>query len=171
MGKLQCLVNYNYYSKTLKPLLLNLNNLNNSKKGIETFPFFLILSAIILFLTALLIFPIFSEWQSITEREKAISEAKKIISAINSVYTLGDVGSTEQVFLNLPSKYTIDVKNDSLVLKRDNTTVENYPVNVELIYRGNKTLDGPGKYNLTIVYWIRNDSTNVDKEYLIEVLT
>ncbi|MEM4347625.1 MAG: hypothetical protein QW802_03460 [Candidatus Altiarchaeota archaeon] len=160
--KLWCLM----YSTIAK-----LSNLSKNKRGIETSPFFLLLAGIILFLTALLIFPIFREWQAITEREKAISETKKIITAINSVYTLGDIGSTEQIFLNLPPGYNIEVKNSSILLKREINLVKEYSLDVELIYRGNKSLDGPGKYNLTIVYWIRNDSTNLEKEYLIEVLT
>jgi hypothetical protein len=104
-------------------------------------------------------------------KERAISETKKVIRAINSVHTLGDIGSTEQISLNLPSEYRIDVGNFTIVLKKDGHILKDYSLDVELIYRGNKSLEGPGRYNLTIVHWIRNDSTNVGKEYLIEVLT
>ncbi|OYT42376.1 MAG: hypothetical protein B6U86_00355 [Candidatus Altiarchaeales archaeon ex4484_43] len=143
---------------------------NLNRKGIESTPFYLILSGIVLLLMASVVFPSYSQWQDTMNLGKTAAEAKEILSSIESVHSLGDVGSIQQTELNLPTGYEIEVRNTGIVIKKGNETLKKYPVDVELIYRGNRSISGPGRYRITVVYWVRNDSTNEGKEFLIEVL-
>jgi hypothetical protein len=88
-----------------------------SKKGIETSPLFLIFSAVILVLTAAIVFPAMMEWERVMDKGKAIKETVKLRNAINEIHLMGDLGSVEQVHLNLPQPYEIEVKTGSVVLR------------------------------------------------------
>ncbi len=143
--------------------------LNLKRKGIESTPFYLILSSIILLLTVLVVSPAYNQWQESMNLGKIATETKEILSAIESVHSLGDIGSVQQIGLNLPAGYGIGFESNSVAIKKGNKTLKDYPVDVELIYRGNKSISGPGRYDITVVYWIRNDSTNEGKEFLLEV--
>lgn len=139
-------------------------------RGIESTPFYLILSAIILLLTALTVLPSYNSWQESMNLGKTAAEAGGILYAIKSVHSLGDIGSTQQIRLNLPAGYEIEFRDTDIAIKRENRTIKEYPADAKLRYRGSKPLSGPGTYYITIVHWTANDSTNKGKEYLLEVL-
>lgn len=140
------------------------------EKGIESFPFYLILSSIVLLLTALVVFPAYGRWQDSMDQGKAKVEATKILSAIQSVHSLGDIGSVQQISISIPEDYTIAFRNESVQVWKKNTSVNDYPVDVDLRYWGSMNLTGEGKYLLTVVYWTREDSSNEGKEFMLEVL-
>lgn|GEM_PF-1441709 len=144
--------------------------LNLNRKGIESTPFYLILSGIVLLLTASVVFPAYNQWQDTMNLGKTATEAKEILSAIESVHSLGDIGSVQQTELNLPAGYEIEARDTSIAIKKGNKTLKEYPIDLKLVYRGNKSISGPGKYDITVVYWTENDSTNEGKEFLLEVL-
>ncbi len=141
-----------------------------SSKGMESSPFYLILASIILFLTALVVFPAFNKWQGTMDEGRAVSETEKVVDAVEGVYRLGDVGSTKQVRVVLPSGYLIDVGNSSLSLERGGRTVRSYFFPARLVYRGGGELRGPGRFNVTVIHWIVNESHHENKSFLIEVL-
>ncbi len=142
-----------------------------NKKGIESAPLYLLLSSITLLLTALIMFPAYAGWQDSMDTGRSKAETKKILSAIESVHSLGDIGSTQHVFIELPDGYSLLFKNKSITLQSGNKTLKEYPLNTDLRYRGNTPITGPGKYTLSVVYWTRDDSTNQGKEFILEVFT
>lgn len=101
---------------------------------------------------------------------KISTEVKGILAAIESVHSLGDVGSVQRIGINPPTGYEIEFGSNSVSIKKGNEILKDYPVDAGLIYRGNRSISGPGRYELAVVYWIRNDSTNEGKEFLLEVL-
>jgi hypothetical protein len=143
-------------------------NLNG--KGLESTPFYLTLSAIILLLTALIISPAYSRWQDSIDLGKTAAETREILSAIETIHSLGDVGSVQQIELSLPRRYGIEFRYHKVAVIKGNETLKEYPVDSKLRYRGINPVSGPGGYHITVVYWMENDSTNEDKEFLLEVL-
>lgn len=137
-----------------------------NRKGIQTTPFLLLLSAVTLVLIAAVAFPAYDRWQSSADLGKAKLEAGKIRSTAEAVRTLGDAGSVQQIRIRLPEKYAIGFTKDSLVLKNTNQTIE-YPIGA-IRYRGSSNITGPGDYTLTVVHWTRDDETNEGKEFLLE---
>ncbi len=140
------------------------------KRGIETQIWVIVLSMILLLLIVAIIFPAYEQWQDTMDQGRAISETRDIVYAIENVYYMGDIGTTESVHVTLPGEYRIAVELESLVLKKDETEIREYPLNVTLVYRGTKNITGPGNYDLIIIRWIANDTTNAGKDYLIEVI-
>ncbi|MBN2014923.1 MAG: hypothetical protein JW778_07065 [Candidatus Altiarchaeota archaeon] len=139
-------------------------------KGIESFPFYLILSSIVLLLTALIVYPAYNRWQDSMDLGRAKAETAKILTAINSVHSMGDIGSVQQVPLTIPESYSIAFNNESVRVLKHNSSTEEYPLDVSLRYRGTVNLTGEGRYLLTLVYWTREDPSNEGKEFLLEVL-
>ena len=139
-----------------------------NRKGIQTTPFLLILSAATLVLMAGIAFPAYDKWQTSADLGKAKLEAGKILSAAEGARTLGDVGSVQQIKIGIPDKYSIGFTNDSIILTSTNKTIE-YSAGA-IRYRGTSNLSGPGEYTLTVVHWTRDDETNKGKEFLLEAL-
>ena len=89
----------------------------SSRKGIETAPLFFIFSAVVLLLTAAVVFPYFSEWQRIMNEGKARKEAIKLQSAINEIHAMGDLGSSERLSVYIPTGYSIMIDGQSLKVR------------------------------------------------------
>jgi hypothetical protein len=140
-----------------------------NRKGIQTTPFLLLLSAVTLVLIAAVVLPAYGRWQETANMGKAKMEAAKIRSAAESARTLGDVGSVQQIRIDVPDKYAIGFTNDSIILKNINKTIGKYPAGA-IRYRGSYNLSGPGDYTLSVVHWTRGDETNKGKEFLLEAL-
>jgi hypothetical protein len=141
-----------------------------NRKGIQTTPFLLLLSAVTLVLIAAVVLPAYGRWQEAANLGKAKMEAAKIRSTAESVRTLGDIGSVQQIRIDLPDKYAIGFTNNSIILANANATIEEYRLSAQLRYWGSAQLTGPGKYVLSVVHWTRDDETNKGKEYLLGAL-
>jgi len=81
----------------------------SSKKGVESAPFFLIVSAVIMIFTIATFYPPLSNWMMKMNDAAAIRETAKLRDAINEISSMGDVGSVEKIFVNLPAGYFIEV--------------------------------------------------------------
>ncbi len=137
----------------------------------ENAPFYITLSAIILFLTAAQVIPAYGNWKEEIEKNKAVEETKRVVRAVQSVSTLGDVGSTEQLKIYIPDSYVIGVGNHSINLSKRGQLVKKYPLNsLELKYHGEYMLEGPAIINLTVTHWINGVNFTGKKDYLIEVI-
>lgn len=136
----------------------------------ETTPFYIILSTVILLLTASVILPIYGRWQDTADSARTKNAALQIINAAEAVHDLGSVGSVQQLSIEIPSGYEIVFLKNSVIAKKQNETIREYKTDVELRYRGRGQLVGPGKYSLTVVHWIKEDESNSGKEYLLEVI-
>ncbi len=139
----------------------------------ETTPFYITLSAIILFLTAALVLPAYGDWAKVMDEKRAVEETERIARAIESVSSLGDVGSITQLHLHIPDGYMVDVENHSINLTSGDRMVEGYSLNpLELRYHGEQKLGGSTPIELTIAYRNRDMEFNLteEKEYFIEVI-
>ncbi|OYT53279.1 MAG: hypothetical protein B6U72_06370 [Candidatus Altiarchaeales archaeon ex4484_2] len=135
----------------------------------ETTPFYITLSAIILFLTAALVLPAYGDWAKVMDEKKAVEETERIVNAIESVSSLGDVGSTQHLKLNIPGGYKIDVRNHSINLSEEGREVVDHDIkHLELRYHGSRQLEG--NINLTVTHWLRGENFTEEKEYFIEVI-
>ena len=90
----------------------------SSRKGVESAPFFLIVSAIIMILTITIVFPAISDWMENMNKAAAMRETQKLRDAINEISSMGDVGSVEKIIMNLPPGYNIAVKGNELNMYR-----------------------------------------------------
>lgn len=137
-----------------------------SRRGIETAPFFLTFSALVLIMTAALVFPAMGKWIRTMEKESAIRETMKLEKGIRNVLEMGDVGTIDQVGVNLPAGYEIGVDNDGdwLILKRNDETERIFPLeNADLDYSGEKI---SGYSKITIAYW---DEELENRKFIIKV--
>ncbi|OYT26265.1 MAG: hypothetical protein B6U97_04175 [Candidatus Altiarchaeales archaeon ex4484_96] len=135
----------------------------------ETTVFYITLSAVILLLSTALVLPAYGDWMKLMDGKKAIQETKKVVSAVESISSLGDVGSTQQLKLNMPPGYSIQVNNHSInLMKKDKIINKNSLTHLELIYHGSQY--PAGKINLSVTHWIRDENFSEKKEYLIEVI-
>ncbi len=135
----------------------------------ETTPFYITLSAIILFLTASLVLPAYGKWIKLMEEKKAVEETVKVVNSVDTVSSLGDVGSTQHLRLNIPRGYRINVGNHSINLSREGKIIGGHRIkDMELRYHGSRQLEG--NINLTVTHWLRGENFTEEKEYLIEVI-
>ena len=92
----------------------------NSKKGVESAPFFLIVSALIMIFTLVMFFPPLSDWSTKMNDAAAMRETQKLRDALNEISSMGDVGSIEKINMNLPDGYFIEVRETELYMFRKN---------------------------------------------------
>jgi hypothetical protein len=85
------------------------------KKGVQSAPFFLIVSSFIMLFTMGILFPSFQNWLIQLDDMTAIKEAMKLRNSINEINEMGDVGSVEKVVMNLPPGYCIDIKDGKVL--------------------------------------------------------
>jgi hypothetical protein len=90
----------------------------SSKKGVEAAPFFLIVSAVIMIFTLATVYPAISNWMTKMNDAAAMRETQKLRDAINEISSMGDVGSVEKIFVNLPPGYFIEVSGMELKMYR-----------------------------------------------------
>lgn len=143
-----------------------MKSLLRSRKGVETAPLFMVLSAVILVMTVAIVVPAMAEWGKVMDRGKAVKETVKLQESIEEIHTMGDVGSVERVFLALPSGYSIVVRENSLVLKIRNNEVVELPVDAKLEC-GGAELDG--KKTVTVAFWKDSSPTAPIGDYLLRV--
>jgi hypothetical protein len=132
----------------------------------ETAPFFLTFSALVLIMTAALVFPAMGKWISTMERERAVKETLNLEKGISNVLEMGDAGTIDQMEVNLPRGYEIDVNDegDFLMLMRNGENIRAFPVeNADLTYYGDKI---SGYSRITIANW---DEEIEGREYVIRV--
>jgi hypothetical protein len=83
----------------------------SSKKGMQSAPFFLIVSSLIMLFTMGILFPSFQNWLIQINDTMAIKEALKLRNSLNEIHEMGDIGSVEKVVMNLPPGYCIDIQD------------------------------------------------------------
>ena len=145
-------------------------SLLSDRRGIETAPFQMLLSAIILLLTVSIVLPGYCSWKDSIAFAKARSETSKLAFSVGVVYSLGDVGSVEQTSLSLPAGYSITAANKTLALIRDNRICWEKELPAGVRYRGNSSLKGPGNYVVSVALWEVDDNSNLGKDFFLEVL-
>ena len=91
-----------------------------SRKGVESAPFFLIVSALIMIFTLVMFFPPLSDWSTKMNDAAAMRETQKLRDALNEISSMGDVGSIEKINMNLPDGYFIEVRETELYMFRKN---------------------------------------------------
>ncbi|MEA3255393.1 MAG: hypothetical protein U9Q22_06115 [Candidatus Altiarchaeota archaeon] len=143
-----------------------MNSLFKSNKGVETAPFFLVFSAVILVLTAAIVFPAMTNWQVIMNEGRAVKETMKLRNAVNEIHAMCDIGSVELVTLSLPPGYTINVNHDSLTLKdEDYGDVAKFVLDARV--RGVKTIEGNA--GITIAFWDEKSPVSAKGKNILEV--
>jgi hypothetical protein len=103
---------------------LHRQSIISSNKGVESAPFFLIVSALIMIFTISIFFPPLSDWTTKMEDAAAMRETQKLRDAINEIASMGDLGSIEKIAVNLPSGYYIEVKENELSAYRNSLSEE-----------------------------------------------
>lgn len=100
-------------------MFLNRLPIPRTNKGVESAPFILIISALIMIFTISILFPPLSDWTTKMEDAAAMRETQKLRDAINEIASMGDLGSIEKIAVNLPSGYYIEVKENELSAYRN----------------------------------------------------
>jgi hypothetical protein len=95
-----------------------MSSILSSRKGVESAPFFLIVSALIMIFTIATIFPAISNWMIKMNDAAAMRETQKLRDAVNEISSMGDVGSIEKIVLNLPPGYFIRISGTELLAYR-----------------------------------------------------
>ena len=90
----------------------------SSTKGVESAPFFLIVSSLIMIFTISVFFPSLINWTTKMNDAAAMRETEKLRDAINEISSMGDLGSVEKLTINLPPGYLIKVEENQLITKR-----------------------------------------------------
>jgi hypothetical protein len=108
-------------------------NILSSRKGMQSAPFFLIVSSIVMLFTMGILFPSFQNWLIQINDTMAIKEAMKLRSSLNEIHTMGDIGSVEKVDMNVPSGYCIDILDGKQLRPYRNTgTAAHYLETIDL---------------------------------------
>jgi len=84
------------------------------QKGVESAPFFLIISSVIMILTIGILFPGLTGWTTKMNDAAAVRETEKLRNAIDGISSMGDIGSVEKLAINLPPGYFIKVEENRL---------------------------------------------------------
>jgi hypothetical protein len=95
-----------------------MSSIPSSRKGMESAPFFLVVSAIIIVMTLSILFPAISNWMIKMNDAAAMRETQKLRDAINEISAMGDIGSVQKLIINLPPGYFIEVKETELYMYR-----------------------------------------------------
>jgi len=95
-------------------------SIHSSRKGVESAPFFLIVSALIMIFTIVMLFPPLSDWSTKMNDAAAMRETIKLRDALNEISSMGDVGTVEKILMHLPDGYFIEVRGTELYAYRKN---------------------------------------------------
>ena len=90
-----------------------------SRKGVESAPFFLIVSAVIIVFTLSIVFPGLQHWTMKINDGRALKETQKLKNAIDEIHAMGDVGTIEKIDMDLPPGYYIKVGGSELEAWRE----------------------------------------------------
>jgi hypothetical protein len=142
-----------------------------SKKGIESFPFFLFLT---LFIAAFVISVSFYQIQTLSSFSSQKSLSDTYTGLINTMETLratSDKGSFTSVKLDVPAGYTLNISaaNDTITIKNGKELVNSIGFNILNItdrngdLMQNLVLDS-GKYEIVVYY---GETTNQTEPYEI----
>ena len=148
------------------------------RKGIETTPFLLIFSAIVMVVTLSIVMPALLRWWNLLEKQRAVHETERLVEGIHNAHLIGDLGTIEKIELNLPQGYYINVLGDEnqIQLREGDEIIRIYALEEDIeyidyegdVFRGNPI----GGYSvITVHYWnvdLTEDEKR-DKKYIIQV--
>jgi type II secretory pathway pseudopilin PulG len=80
-----------------------------SNKGVETAPLVIAFSAIVILLAATMILPQLGKWNATLDNAKALREANRLAAACNEVLKMGESGSVEEVYVDIPASCCVQV--------------------------------------------------------------
>lgn len=145
----------------------------SSNQGVESAPLILIFAAVVMVLTASIVFPALMEWQDQVNKAQTIKEASRLRDAISRTHSMGDVGSVEWVILNIPRGHCLQISGGKIYARGPCEG----PEMDELIEGGleldadveastgdinGKILSGEGTITCAVAYWPERD--NIDKQ-------
>ncbi|MCD6575887.1 MAG: hypothetical protein J7K73_01870 [Nanoarchaeota archaeon] len=131
-----------------------------SKKGVESFPFFLFLSLLVAAIVITIGFYQVSAFSEFSSKREIMQSYERIINTMKNLRETTDIGSFARVHITIPKRYklTFYAENDTISISGPGINLSNQPdidiINVTDAFgeiKANYTLQ-PGDYNLVIYY-------------------
>jgi hypothetical protein len=92
-----------------------MSHILKSRRGVDTAPLFIVFAIVVLGITATLAFDMMGRWEEYDSSTRTINEAKRLSQTCEEIKFAGDLGTIQEVKVDIPQKCSITIKSTSLV--------------------------------------------------------
>ena len=130
-----------------------------SHKGVETGPLFIVFAAIVLIVTAALVFDTYNKWSEINDKGRVLNEAKRLAQACDELKLAGDQGSSAELSVTVPDKCSIEVASSAFNVKCSFASGD-YIESIQTKAKVSGSSISPGTNKVKIIYSAKGGSAS-----------